>query len=128
MSNVVMMYYGTYMQPSVRVVARFCEAGWYPSCGPVRWIRYWSDPSTSLSKDLTCFMMWDDGCMILWQDSFGVHLAFCRVALFQRGSHYEMPVSFLSMTVYVSEIASLCPIQSINFAYIVLCLFLGEIL
>ena len=78
---------------------------------PIGWIRYWSDPSTSLSKDLTCFMLWDDGCMILWQDSFGVHLAFCHVALFQRCSHYEMPVSFLSVTVYVSEIAILCPIQ-----------------
>ena len=26
MNNVVKMYYGTYMQPSVRVVVRFCEA------------------------------------------------------------------------------------------------------
>ena len=72
-------------------------AGTRSRSGPVQWIRYWSDPSTSLSKDLTCFMLWDDGCMILWQESFGVHLAFCRVALFQRCSHYEMPVSFLSV-------------------------------
>ena len=119
-----MMYYGTYMQPSVRVIVRFCEAGWYPRCGPVWWIRYWSDPLTNLSKDLTCFMLWDDGCMILWQDSFGVHLAFCRVALSQRYSHCEMPVSFfLSVTVYVSEITILCPIQSISIAYTILCLF-----
>ena len=103
-------------------------AGTRSRSGPVQWIRYWSDPSTSLSKDLTCFMLWDDGCMILWQDSFGVHLAFCHVALFQRCSHYEMPVSFLSVTVYVSDSASLCPIQSINFAYTVLCLFLGKVL
>ena len=98
-------------------------AGTQSRSGPVQWIRYWSDPSTRLSKDLTCFMSWDDGCMILRQDSFSVHLAYCRVALFQRCSHYEMPVSFLSVTVYVSEIASLCPIQSISFAYTVLCLF-----
>ena len=115
------------MQPSERVIVRFCEAGWYPRCGPVWWIRYWSDPSTSLSKDLTCFMLLDDGCMILWQDSFGVHLALCHVVLFQRCSHYEMPVSFLSVTVCVRD-SRLCPIQSISFLYTVLCPFLGEIL
>ena len=90
-------------------------AGTRSRSGPVQWIRYWSDPLTSLSKDLTCFMLWDDRCMILWQDSFVVHLAYCRVALFQRCSHYGMPVSFLLVIVYVSQIANLCPIQSINF-------------